>query len=135
MSWKYGFAWAVPFAVWFMLIVAATVLVPFGAVQWRNSRTNWTPAIEQSRAEGDVAMATQQEAWLERDQQQSAALVAAGVVLALLSGVAPFAYRRLVPAHARGGWRAAVLALVVFLALGAVGAALLVAAMAGAIRG
>ena len=135
MSWKAGAVWAVPFALWLVVVGTSVAALPWQIHEWRTNVSNWAPAIAESRDRGDEEMARRQEAWLARDERNGVLTVSAIAAVLVAALLAARTYRRKVPHETRGGWRAWLLAFPVLALLAAAGYAALAVLLRGAIKG
>ena len=133
--WLAGAVWAVPFALWLCAILVTVVGIPVQVARFRENADQWRAAIEQSHHEGDATMAAQQEGWLARDRRSFVIGLASLGGGALLVVAAPFGYLTLVPKRWRGGWRAALLSVLVFVAISVAGIAIAASELRGTITG
>ncbi len=134
--WTAAALWAVPIALWLVVLAVVGVALPWQWSEWRSAVSeNWPAAIAESRASGDSEMVARQEAWLRRDNRNGILTVGSLGAVLILALAAPFVYRRRVPARWRAGGRGFLLALPVLAVLGLVGYLILGILLRGAIKG
>jgi hypothetical protein len=126
-TWRVAAIWAVPFSLWLAVTLGALLMLPVRISEWQRMHESY--AYDADNDGGDAVSAMHRV-----DLEQFAEVFANVAVLGLGVAAVPL-YRRKVPLHWRGTWRAFAIALAVVAGLAVVGFFVVAAALKGSIKG
>jgi hypothetical protein len=126
-KWRAAAVWALPFSLWLAVTLGSALALPVRIGEWMSLHRSYAYDAENNGGEAVDAMHSV-------DLQQLLEVLANLGVLGL--GVAAaLVYRRRVPLHWRGTWRAFAIAVVAVGGLALVGYIVIASALKGAIKG
>jgi hypothetical protein len=133
--WRNAALWALPVALWLVAQFGAAGALIETANDWQQKASSWRSTIDLWRSEGRDDIADPQQQTLDHLNHDDGLRLLELVAVCGAAGFAALLYRRKVPPHRRGGWRAVGLAVGLIAVLGLGFALLLLAAMGGGLKG